>query len=238
MVTRRNAMLAGAGLMLTPAHGMFAFGSKDFWNTKDPSEWNDKEVSKLVTQSPWAKEVSVASGGGNPGSAPSRGPSRSGGGGNIGMGSGAGVGGGGGAGGMGRSTGTMGADADPSGGDTPRIKVTVVWESASPVRLAKKTAGEEPNNYVVSMTGMPVGGDKENIKDHTTLQAKGKDPITPEKIEVQNSPAGSTVLCFFPKSPPLTADDKEVTFTSRIGPTQIKVKFELKDMLYKNHLAV
>src|ERR1700680_3894606 len=101
------------------------------------------------------------------------------------------------------------------------------------------------------MTGMPVGGDsaryssddggaqtKENIKDHTTLRAKGKDPITPEKVDVQNSSAGSTVLCFFPKAPPLTADDKEVTFTSRMGPMQIKVKFELKDMLYKNQLAV
>jgi hypothetical protein len=221
--------------MLTPARGMFAFGSKDFWNTKDPSEWSDKEVSKLVTQSPWAKEVS---GGGNPGSAPSRGLSRGGVGGNPGMGGGAGMGGGGGAGGMGRNTGTMGTDADPTGSSMPRIKVTVVWESASPVRLAKKTAGEEPNNYIVSMTGMPVGGDKENIKDHTTLQAKGKDPITPEKVDVQNSTAGSTVLCFFPKAPPLTADDKEVTFTSRMDSMQIKVKFELKDMLYKNQLAV
>ncbi len=254
MVTRRNALLTGAGLLLTPTGGLFAFGSKDFWNTKDPSEWSDAEVSKLLTKSPWAKEASVDSAGTNRNMGPSRSSHGGGGamGGNMGAGGMGGGGMGGAGGGMGRGTGTMSGDGDVPGGAGASFRVTVLWESAAPVLLAKKAkADDESKYYVVSMTGMPLGNSdryspddasmervKETVKDHTTLQAKGKDSITPEKIEVQNASGGPKIMCYFPKSPPLSSDDKEVTFMSKTGPVQIRAKFELKDMQFKNQLAV
>ena len=31
----------------------------DFWKDKQPADWSDKEVSRMMTNSPWAKQVSV-----------------------------------------------------------------------------------------------------------------------------------------------------------------------------------
>src|SRR5262245_39910174 len=35
---------------------------KDFWDTKPYSEWNDKEVEKLLKISPWCRTVSLSVG--------------------------------------------------------------------------------------------------------------------------------------------------------------------------------
>ena len=35
---------------------------KDFWDTKPYSEWNDREVEKLLMNSPWSKSVSLSMG--------------------------------------------------------------------------------------------------------------------------------------------------------------------------------
>jgi len=54
MMTRRYAILAGVGF---PAS--LALASGEFWNDKKPSEWSEKEAKKLLTKSPWAKEVTA-----------------------------------------------------------------------------------------------------------------------------------------------------------------------------------
>src|SRR5689334_6618222 len=51
----------------------------DFWTTKPFTEWNDKEVSKILTDSPWSAKVTV--GGGPPAFTGSDGRSGGGGGG-------------------------------------------------------------------------------------------------------------------------------------------------------------
>ena len=35
---------------------------KDFWDTKPYSEWNDKEVEKLLKNSPWSRSVTLSMG--------------------------------------------------------------------------------------------------------------------------------------------------------------------------------
>ena len=52
MITRRNLILTGAGVLPL-------FAAADFWNKKKPSEWSEKEVQALLTKSPWAKDASV-----------------------------------------------------------------------------------------------------------------------------------------------------------------------------------
>jgi len=37
---------------------------------------------------------------------------------------------------------------------------------------------------------------------------------------------------------PLTADDREVTFTTKLGAIEVKTKFNLKDMMYRNELSL
>jgi hypothetical protein len=68
------------------------------------------------------------------------------------------------------------------------------------------------------------------------LQAKGKDPVAATRLE---ETADGTVLFFFARgSEPLTLDDKEVNFSTRLGPVEIRTRFVLKDMMYKGKLAV
>lgn len=40
---------------------MFAVAlfAADFWKAKDPSQWTEEEVAKMLTKSPWARTVSL-----------------------------------------------------------------------------------------------------------------------------------------------------------------------------------
>ena len=50
------AMAAGALASWSPVYG---YAGQEFWNKKDPDQWSPDEIKKLVTRSPWAKEVSA-----------------------------------------------------------------------------------------------------------------------------------------------------------------------------------
>src|SRR5216683_3219432 len=150
MLTRRHAIRVAlgipAGLSAVPA---WAFGGKEFWETKLSSEWSSEEVDRMLTKSPWAKEavVSYNSGPGGFGGGDSTGGPRRGNGGGIGDGGigGGGIGGGipgvGGIGGPrrggvdqgGRGGGWPRGD-DPRGSSRQQFHGTVRWESARPVQ--------------------------------------------------------------------------------------------------------
>src|ERR1039457_5462673 len=58
ILTRRNwILLAGAGL--ASRSSIYGFGGKEFWETKEPAEWNADEIARLLMKSPWAKAVSA-----------------------------------------------------------------------------------------------------------------------------------------------------------------------------------
>ncbi len=44
-----------------------ALCAANFWESKSYTEWSDKEVEKLLTNSPWSQKVSVSMGGGGRG---------------------------------------------------------------------------------------------------------------------------------------------------------------------------
>jgi len=76
----------------------------------------------------------------------------------------------------------------------------------------------------------------DRLRQSTTLTAKGKSPLGPEKVE---RAADGTILFYFPKSEqPLSLDDNEVEFATRLGPMDLKHKFKLKDMKYQGKLAL
>ena len=57
MLSRRGALaLAAAGLL---PWRRLAASSGEFWNKKDPAQWTSEEIDRLITKSPWAKEVSA-----------------------------------------------------------------------------------------------------------------------------------------------------------------------------------
>ncbi len=241
----------------------------DFWQSKKPAEWTEKEARKIVENSPWVKEVQPTMnmegmGGGGMG----RGGRGGGGGGGGMMGGGGGMAGpGGGPGGAPGMGGGMGADGGgmggpmggPAGGmQMPKIKVA--FETAMPVAEAKARieikdvfAGLRDEFVVVSVTGMRSMGaprkgadDPNRSKDMqdrllqmTTLKVKDDKVYQPADARIQQTPTGSVMLFAFPrKELQLSPDDKQVSFKTTIGPMEISVKFNLKDMVFDQKLSL
>ena len=152
-----------------------ALCAADAWKNPDFTQWSQEDAKKVLTKSPWAREVSVSTG--MPGAMPSGGGGRrrGGGGDSGGMGGGGadmggvtsgGMGGGGGRGGMG--------GGDEGRGGAPSMKLIVRWESAIPVKEAMMklnfgdhlpakgekgyTLDAPQDNYIISVTGLRMGG--------------------------------------------------------------------------------
>ena len=175
-----------------------SLGAADFWQSKPYSEWSDKDVQKMLTASPWARQVGVgvegpaapvrANGGrrsdtsGDPSDTP--GPPVAGGG----VIAGADVGGGGFGGAD--SPGTRGGRGDDAaGGSAQSILVMLRWQTALPLKQAavrakygseattspeaKRILEHEESNYVISVSGLPAAmarGDFEKLKESVKRQ--------------------------------------------------------------------
>ncbi len=237
MISRRT-LLSIAASFAAPARGF----AGDAWKDRKPEQWSPQDVERLITKSPWAKEVTLtySPGGGAPGGGGGRrrgGGQWDGGGGGGGGGMSRGGGGGGGWGGSGRSR-----DGDESlgaGQQRPQSKAVVRWESALPIRAATKQQmpPSAAGQYVISVSGAQFGNwvDPHNLTAVTSLQAKGTDPIAPDKV----GRSGPALVFYFPKGDhPFSMDDKEVIFATRLGPMEIKARFPLKDMQYDGRLEL
>ena len=150
--------------------------------TKEPSTWDEKDMAKLLSESPWAHTVQVGMGGGGMGGGGMGGPGMGGGGGSTGgggddptggslSGPGGGPSGGGGMGGGGRRGG--GGGGMGGGGGTPTMTFTVRWMSALPLKhaivrtrmgeeadtspQAKEFLAREETHYAVALIGPPRG---------------------------------------------------------------------------------
>jgi len=247
MLTRRN-ILKFAALAPPLLERAFASSHDDFWNSKDPAQWSDKETTQILTHSPWAKQASIESEGnqgrmGSPGGMGRSGGGMGGGGMGGGMGGGRGTGGG-----MGQDNGGWG------GGGTQNVHALVRWESALPVTAAEKkpAVAEAAQSYIVSVSGLPSrqnnSTDDDNdrvermsgaIKQYTSLDRKGKDPIAPDHVDFTEDVDGGTWRFSFPRAGnPITMEDKDVTFMTKVGRVSLKAKFSLKEMMYKDQLAL
>jgi hypothetical protein len=227
----------------------------DFWIAKPFTDWNEKDLQKLLTDSPWAHKATVAIAGGR---------SARGGGSGTGFGTADGSESGGGRGGGGGGRGASG----PQGGggnipdDVPQVipSVVVVIRSrtALPIKQAflkaqygsevgtspeaKKIMDKEETLYAIEINGIPAAANerlKETLMKASSLSVKGKEPIMPS--DIQFNPRGPTMadaFVLFPKTNPITLDDKEVEFATTISGTVVKFKFKLKDMVYKNKLEL
>ena len=153
-------------------------------------------------------------------------------------------------GGMGRMGGMGGGGMGRMGGMGQQIKGLVRWESAKPILEASKETLPEAfaNHYVISVTGFPLGGRRsdssdsepsedalDRIKAGATLTPKDK---APAQAGVAQMMGGSLLLGFSEDSLKLTPDDKEVAFAVVLGRISIKTKFTLKEMMYRESLAV
>jgi hypothetical protein len=238
-------------LLLILAIGLWA---ADVWQTKPFTEWSDKDVQKIETNSPWAKQVSIAmegGGGGGTGKSGRKGGGGGGGGEDPAMGS------------AGNAGGSRAQTQEVGGGMVgggSSISLTVCWQTALPIRQAvakvkykedagtspdaKKLIEEEQKYYAILVSGLPArsmrNGDK--MKDvllkNTTLSVKGKDPIQASDVQSGGNEQKAIVLFLFPKISPLDLDDKDVEFSTKLGPLVVKQKFHLKDMVFNGKLEL
>ena len=231
----------------------------DFWQTKKPSDWTEKEARTLIEGSPWVKETTpkmMDAGRSSRGESGGR----------------SGDGRGGGSGGMGGGGGGGGPMAGPAGGQMPQVRVT--FETALPVAEAKGRIeiqdafkGVREEYVVISVSGMRMMGGMgsrlgaqtkgkaeaptpESRKEQqeemqarllqlTTLKVKDDKVFQPAEARIQQTVNGQVMLFSFPrKELDLKPEDKSLTFKTTMGPVEISVKFNLKEMMYQEKLAL
>ncbi len=229
--------------------------ASDPWKEKKYTEWSDKEIDKVLKDSPWARTVPIALPGG-PQTGGDTGRRRRGAGGGAGGGMGGGMGG----------TGVSGdPEAEPGGGGVggrgpadelapaPRreLRVLVRWQTALPVRQAlarqqikaEKLTPEQAeqflsrptDRYVLVLAGVPAGAlagaTPENVKAATFLQAGAGKRIPVEDLRMSQGPAPELFFIFPRATPPLGLDSKSVEFATKLGRLEIKKKFAMKDLV-------
>jgi hypothetical protein len=220
----------------------FSVMAADFW-AKPSTEWSDKELQKMMTNSPWARSYSLGQPGGGTPDPGAPAPISEGGGGRS-------RGGGGGGG---------GAGAPPGGAVGGGSAATIVarWQSALPVKQAfarlkygaetatspdaKKILEHEETTYSIVLSGpfgpLLRGNNPENFKkgllDASALSAKGKD-VMPTDVQM----GANDMLFTFPRATAFTLDDKEVDFSTKLGELVLKYRFKLKDMVYNGKLEM
>jgi hypothetical protein len=238
---------------LAPILFVFCLYAADPWKSKPFTEWSDKEVNKILTNSPWAREVTLDSGvpaagladGADPGAVaanrrdPTAGP-----GGTVPSGGGL------------PSVGSRGAPETTGelNRDAHHV-VTVRWQSALPLKqaLARRKYGAEAgispvakkifddnSVYLIAVSGLPATNTpppKSAILAQTSLSSKGKD-LRPSDVVLPPPGTAGDTLFVFQKTTPFTPEDKDVEFSTKLGPLDIKCKFRLKDMLYNSDLAL
>jgi|HubBroStandDraft_6_1064221.scaffolds.fasta_scaffold114517_2 hypothetical protein len=216
MSRRRWVYAFGGGLGLAATQ---LFGASQFWNKKEPSAWTSEEVLQLATKSPWAMVARVLPNPGRDrGSFDSTVPDLSGG--NAG----------------GRSTNNRLGDVAV----IPVEEVTVVWESAEPLKDALKTVfpRDFANHYVIGVHELPLneGRQKVNLESMTAhLQVRGKGSIDSGGILPSRS---VTMFAFAKELLTLSATDKEAVFMLETNQYSITARFGLKEMVYRGKLAV
>ena len=240
--------------------GSAALFAADFWQKKKFPEWDEKEVHRMLFNSPWAHpiELSLGSTGDR-----QRGRGRGGGGGGAPAGAVPGaevrstnIPGGGAGGGGGSWGGSGGGQSDA--GSAPGVSVTIRFQSALPVKQAiakarfgsealsspeavKLVSREEPY-YLVGVAGLPpqlIPEDPSTLKDKAVLKIKDKPPIPAQEVRGERGRGLPGLLLLFPRAGhPIVLEDGWVEVQFELRGKVVQRPFSLKDMVYQGKLEM
>ncbi len=226
------------------------------WGHKDPAKWTEKDIQRVLSDSPWAQQASAVfslAAEDPPPAPPPISPAAQ-----------AGLG-------VPNSGVRWDGGVGRSRGPDPTLNVLVRWDSALPVREALSRAGKDvqsspvaeraAKDYIISIIGLvpagryrSVGRTASQSRSDDTIDArnpeemleglmaasrlipKGKGAISPDDAKLDGS--SGTLYVFFSRAEPLTIDDKEATFTTRFGALTVQKRFRLKDMSYRGKLEL
>jgi hypothetical protein len=236
-------------------------GDGQFWDKKPYTEWNEKDVDKLLKNSPWSKTVTLSvgmglrgrggPGGDMEGSFPRTG-GEGGGSENPAM-EGAG----------GRSGGARGGGMGDFG-DGPAPSLVITWYSR-PVREAMarriqlrnpETTSEqlgrilnhESSTFDLLVLGWSARASREGsavalqkMKEETFLLKKNKEKMALANL-IPPSGANQPLVFRFPREsegkPALTLEDKEVELVTKFGGSTIRTRFKLAEMVIGGKLEL
>jgi hypothetical protein len=202
----------------------------EFWNDKKPEDWTEDELKEMLTRSPWAKEAAVSVFGGAGGSLINRNGAmnRSG---NMSS--------------SGRSRTNTTQTTQSADAPDLRYKAIVRWESALPIREALKSK-QNPrvaDFYILAVVGDLAMADPDAdeaqresrldmLKQYTKLDRHGG------AIPLSNVESVKKIgtMFYFPRAEPIK--DGQVTFTTKMGPVEVKCRFTVKDMMYRGKLEL
>jgi hypothetical protein len=256
--------------------------ASDVWKTKDYTQWTSEEVQKVLTDSPWAKQITVTSG--RPGGGQRRG-------GGMGRGGGGGMGGGRGGigfpGGGGGYPGGGGGYPGGGGGGYPggggqgggSQEIVLRWDNALPIQHALLRQGSHTDDeskpaadagqkdakqkdkdkyYSVAVLGLRMpsrrsdsdssDSDQDRTQNNDDLRSrfldaaqlipKSKIAIAAEDVQFEGRNGSRAIRFLFPKTFPITAEEKEIVFHFEASGVKFEHKFKLSDMMYQGKLAL
>ena len=137
------------------------------------------------------------------------------------------------------------------------VRQALLRSHAAGVRDTENTLSQPDKYYVIAILGLaparksPVdsstGDDidrdqfemtrtRQGLLNQARLMRRDKKAIVPEDARID--PSTGTVQIFFPKTDPIAAADKEVTFGTMFGTIRVTQKFRLKDMMYRGKLEL
>jgi hypothetical protein len=246
---RSSAALVSAALFLSA----LTLCAADVWVAKPYTQWSEKDIRKIMTDSPWSRSVPVVIPDGSilrallargPAPAPN-GPGIAETGGGL---------------GVAQSGPPPGSPPPPVQLGPPKTTLIVRWQSATVVQqaLVKLQYGDragtspeaqkrlEPTTayYVVAVANLPASQkvrDAEARKEllgMTTLTVNGRDHPIAAKDVVYVGEGMIEARFLFPRDFVLTADDKEVEFATMFGKAAVKAKFNLKNMATNGKLGL
>ncbi len=199
----------------------------EFWDEKPFSSWSDREITRMLTDSPWARTITAPL---PPQIAPS--------------------GDAGGRGGRG-----VGDDFGP-GPRRVRLSISWRSALPIKQALVRRQGGtndtlsaeqqtfltqQEPF-YVVGVLGIPLQFARtplEAILAESELRRDRRPPIRADDVTLRQEGTALLLLVAFPREDDaVTLDDREVEFVTRLGDFRIQRKFRLRDMVFNGTLAL
>jgi hypothetical protein len=245
-------------LLLPLCLSLCLFGADEQgWKNKQVPDWTDADAKQVLADSPWVKTVTPTlaqaqqqrpygpgrrrGGFGFPGGYP-----------------GGGYPGGGYPGGGYPGGGYPGGGGGyPSGGNRPDDsntqlpKLTLRWESAQPIREAELKTRDtnaptiDADHYAIAVYGVPsrfATGDQQKLTDQfkkeAALKRDGKKDLKPSSVEVLQRDDGPVVVYFFPRTKEITAEDRRVEFSAKMGRLEVSESFFTEDMNYQGKLQL
>ena len=216
------------------------------WMTKQLAEWGEQDSRLVLSNSPWVKmatpsmlailnsyqrreggDMGAGSGGkGGPGLEAAQGTSLIG--------------------------GKPGQPAARPEAALSRIKMQIRWESALPIRSAEFRINEpgapvlEGDEYAIAVYGVSLRtallepkNAEETLKKTATLKIEWKKDVKPSRVAVIELGGGmATVVYMFPRTQPITVDDKRVDLTLQIGRYYFAQSFYPPEMQLLGKLAL